>query len=72
VKRRDLLLLLAGALTAPRAGRAQQKAMPVIGFLSATSPGPTAPFVAAFLQGLSETGSSLRIMVTCVSISSQH
>ena len=30
--------------------------MPVIGILSSTSPGPTAPFVAAFLQGLSETG----------------
>jgi putative ABC transport system substrate-binding protein len=30
--------------------------MPVIGFLSATSPGPLAPFVAAFRQGLSETG----------------
>ena len=30
--------------------------MPVIGFLSSTSPGPSAPFVAAFRQGLSETG----------------
>ena len=30
--------------------------MPVIGFLSAASPGPTAPTVAAFRQGLSETG----------------
>jgi putative ABC transport system substrate-binding protein len=30
--------------------------MPVIGFLGVTSPGPFAPFVAAFLQGLSETG----------------
>ena len=30
--------------------------MPVIGFLGATSPGPSAPFVAAFRQGLSEIG----------------
>jgi len=36
--------------------RAQQKAMPVIGFLASGSPGPFAPFVAAFHQGLSETG----------------
>jgi putative ABC transport system substrate-binding protein len=30
--------------------------MPVVGFLNGTSPGPAAPFVAAFHQGLSETG----------------
>ena len=54
--RRRELLLLGGAMTAARALRAQQKAMPVIGFLSATSPGPLAPFVAAFRQGLNEAG----------------
>jgi putative ABC transport system substrate-binding protein len=35
---------------------AQQKAMPVIGYLNGTSPGPGNPLLAAFSQGLSETG----------------
>ena len=56
MNRRELMLLLGGAMTAAPALRAQQKAMPVIGFLGGTSPGPYAPFVAAFRQGLSETG----------------
>jgi putative ABC transport system substrate-binding protein len=56
MNRRELLLLLGGVATAPRALRAQQKAMPVIGFLGSTAPGPYAPFVAAFRRGLSETG----------------
>jgi len=56
VKRREFLLLLSGAVTAPRALCAQQKAMPVIGYLDGTSPGPGAPLVAAFRQGLSEAG----------------
>ena len=56
MNRRELMLLLGGAMTAARALRAQQKAMPVIGFLGGASPGPDAPFVAAFHQGLSETG----------------
>jgi len=55
MRRRELLLLLGGAMTAPRALSAQQKAMPVIGYLNGTSPGPAAPFVPAFRQGLSET-----------------
>jgi putative ABC transport system substrate-binding protein len=57
VKRRELLLLLGGAAVAwPLEGRAQQKAMPVIGFLGSTTPGPFAPFIAALRQGLSGTG----------------
>jgi putative tryptophan/tyrosine transport system substrate-binding protein len=43
-------------MTAARALRAQQKALPVIGYLSGRSPSVDAPNVAAFLQGLSETG----------------
>jgi ABC-type uncharacterized transport system substrate-binding protein len=54
--RREFVLLLGGAMTAAPAVRAQQKAMPVIGFLSSVSPGPLAASVAEFRQGLSETG----------------
>jgi putative tryptophan/tyrosine transport system substrate-binding protein len=50
------VLLLGGALTAARALRAQEKAMPVIGFLGTTSPGSNESSLAAFRQGLSETG----------------
>jgi putative ABC transport system substrate-binding protein len=56
VNRRELLFLLGGAMTAARTLRAQQKAMPVIGFLSSGSPGSRAPNLAAFHQGLGETG----------------
>ena len=56
MNRRELVLLLGGAMTAARTLRAEQKAMPVIGFLGTTSLDPNAPFVAAFRQGLSETG----------------
>jgi len=57
VTRRELIALLGGAtIEWPFTSGAQQKAIPVIGYLDGTSPGPGAPLVAAFRQGLSEGG----------------
>ena len=57
VNRRELLIAGTGtAIAWPRATRAQQKAMPVIGHLGGTTPGTNASFVAAFRRGLNETG----------------
>jgi ABC-type uncharacterized transport system substrate-binding protein len=60
MNRRELLLLLGGAMTAAttmaRAVRAQQKAMPVIGFLGGEAPDALAANLTAFRQGLVESG----------------
>jgi putative ABC transport system substrate-binding protein len=56
MRRRELIFVLGGAMTATGTLRAQQNTMPVIGWLNSTSPGPNAPYVAAFREGLSETG----------------
>lgn len=55
MKRRELIVTLAGAALWPLAARAQQT-MPLVGFLSSRSPAESAGVVSAFRKGLEETG----------------
>jgi putative tryptophan/tyrosine transport system substrate-binding protein len=56
LKRRDFITLLGGAAGLPLAARAQQSAVPVIGYLSSLTQADSVHFDAAFRRGLSEMG----------------
>jgi putative tryptophan/tyrosine transport system substrate-binding protein len=57
MRRRDFMAVIGGTASAwPLAARAQQGAMPVIGFVNAASPQAYARMLAAFLKGLNESG----------------
>ena len=56
MRRREFLGVLVGVATLPLAARAQQPAIPVVGFLRSTSLASSTHLVTAFLRGLKETG----------------
>ena len=56
MRRREFMTLLGGAAMWPLTAHAQQPTMPVLGFMSARSPGEAASDLAAFRQGLGQAG----------------
>jgi putative ABC transport system substrate-binding protein len=56
MRRRELIAGIGAVATGPLAAHAQQRVMPVIGFLNSGSREGYVPMVAAFRQGLKETG----------------
>jgi putative ABC transport system substrate-binding protein len=56
MRRREFIALMGASVAWPFAAQGQQPAMPVIGLLINASPGPYAPMMAAFRQGLGEAG----------------
>ena len=59
MRRREFLGFVSSAATWPLAARAQQSAMPVIGFINAAPAQSYGPHLAAFLKGLNEKATSL-------------